>query len=101
MAGTEIATNTDTMGADIDVLEAALKNARDQLDKMFTEINELDTMWDGPANSEFNAQFAIDYETGKALCDTIESIIESVRNARTEYIKCENEVSGIISSIKI
>lgn len=101
MAGTEIATNTDTMGVDIDVLENALKNARAQLTKMFDEVRALDTMWDGPANEEFNRQFATDFANGNELCDTVQSIIDSVRNARTEYIKCEQEVNSIIGSISI
>lgn len=101
MASQEIATNTDFMQTDIDSLTTQLEAARTQLDRMFNEILELDTMWDGPANDEFNRQFGIDKVDCEELLDTIDSIIECMIYAKTEYEKCENEVGGIIDSISV
>lgn len=101
MAIKEIAVNTSTLTNDIDALQTVLVSARTQLDDMFNQVAELDTMWDGPANEEFNRQFGNDYENAKNLCETIESIIGCMKFARDQYITCENEVNGIVSAITI
>lgn len=101
MAVKEIAINTSTLANDIDALQNALASARAQLDDMFNQVAELDTMWDGPANEEFNRQFGNDYENAKNLCKTIESIIECMKFARNQYNTCENEVNHIVSAITI
>jgi len=99
MALNQIATNTDLMTSDINSLTDELKGARGQLDKMFTEITELDTMWDGPANEEFVRQFAADKTACEELFKTIDSIIECMTYAKNEYVKCDNEIGSIIGAI--
>lgn len=101
MAIKEIAVNTSTLTNDIYALQNALASARAQLDGMFNQVAELDAMWDGPANQEFNQQFGNDYENAKNLCKTVDSIIECMGFARDQYNTCENEVNGIVSAITI
>ena len=65
MANQEITVNTDTLASDIAELTSRLNMARRMLTDMFAQIQELDAMWDGPANNEFNRQFANDHENAK------------------------------------
>ncbi len=97
----EITVDTAAMAGDIQELQNALSKARRQLGEMFEQIAELDTMWDGPANQEFNRQFSNDYENSKELCNTVESIIQCIQYAKEQYNICENEVNGIVASINI
>lgn len=101
MANQEITINTDTLASDIAELNSALETARRTLGDMFTQIQELDAMWDGPANDEFNKQFANDHENAKGLCATVESLIACMEYAREQYNSCENQVNGIVSAIRI
>lgn len=101
MANQEIAVNTDTLAADIGELRTALGEARQALDDMFAQIQELDTMWDGPANEEFNRQFGNDHENAKEMCATVQSLIECMEYAKEEYNNCENQVNGIVSAISV
>ncbi len=101
MAGQEITINTSILAGDISELKSALTNARKHLENMFAQINELDAMWDGPANEEFKKQFGIDYENTKSLCETVESLISCMEYAKEQYDLCENEVNNIVSSISI
>ena len=101
MSNQEIAINTSTLRGDINELKQSLATARKQMESMFDQVAELDTMWDGPANAEFNNQFRNDYENMKNLCKTVESLIECMEFARDQYNLCENEVSGIVDSISI
>lgn len=48
MANQEIAVNTETLALDIAELNTTLETARKMLGDMFTQIQELDAMWDGP-----------------------------------------------------
>ncbi len=97
----EITVDTATLAGDISELQTALTAAEKQLEEMFSQVAELDTMWDGPANAEFNRQFGNDYENAKQLYGTITSLIECMSYAREQYDICENEVSGIVSSITV
>lgn len=97
----EITVDTAALAGDIEELQNVLAKVRSQLNQMFEQVSELDAMWDGPANAEFNRQFANDYENSKELCNTVESIIQCMQYAKEQYNICENEVNGIVASINI
>lgn len=101
MANQEITVNTDTLASDIAELSSTLNTARKMLTDMFTQIQELDAMWDGPANDEFNRQFINDHENAEGLCKTVESLIECMEYAKEQYNSCESQVNGMISAINI
>ena len=101
MANQEITVNTDTLASDIAELTSRLNMARRMLTDMFAQMQELDAMWDGPANNEFNRQFANDHENAKGLCQTVESLINCMEYAKEQYNSCENQVNGIVSAINI
>ena len=100
MAIQEITVDTSVLAGDISELQTALANAQRQLEEMFAEVAELDTMWDGPANEMFNRQFGNDHEKAKNLCKTVDSLIDCMIYAK-EYDLCENEVNDIVSSISL
>lgn len=93
--------NIRSLNTDLGELIEELEKIRTEMKQMFDEIQALDTMWDGPANSAFNAQFASDYQLMEEMCTTIDSLIAYGDNARAEYISCENAVSAAIDEIKI
>ncbi len=97
----EIAVNTSTLSSDIETLQAQLNSIKNDMDKMYEAVRSLDNMWDGPANEAFKQQFYRDQEDMESLCDTVQKIINCMTYARGEYNTCENEISGIIASIRI
>lgn len=97
----EIATKTESMEKDINELTTLLSNAEKAMNQMFSEMVALDAMWDGAANEAFNIQFANDYQLSKDMCKTIRDLIGCISFAKTEYVKCEQEVGSIVSSIRI
>lgn len=99
--GKEITVDTGLLKTDIDTMNTSLSQLRKLMEDVFADIKQLDTMWDGPANAEFNRQFAMDYQTMKDQCDTIEDMIDHYDFADKEYVKCENEVDAIVKSIRI
>lgn len=101
MGKQEIAVNTGTLVSDIAALQNAIQAAEKSLNNMFKEVQELDAMWDGPANQEFNRQFAIDHENTKTLCETVRSLAECMEYAKGQYDSCENQVHSIVDAISI
>lgn len=99
--GKEISINTSILSSDIEVMQQQLNVVKSDLDKMYDAVRVLDSMWDGPANEAFNAQFQLDRNDMTALCDTIQKIINCMEYAKKEYNSCEADVSSIISSIAI
>ncbi len=97
----DITVNTAALVGDIDKLRGALSSARSQLEEMFGQVTELDAMWDGPANLEFNRQFGNDYENAKKLCAAAESLLACMEYARDQYNQCENEVSSVVAAIAL
>lgn len=97
----DITVNTSTLAGDIDELRGALSSARTQLEEMFGQVAELDAMWDGPANQEFNRQFGNDYENARNLCATVETLLACMENARNQYDRCENEVNSVVAAIAL
>lgn len=101
MAIQEITIDMSLLADDIAVLEENVAALREQMALVFQDINDLDAMWDGPANAEFNAQFNADYASMEAMCKTFDTIIESYAFANKEYNTCENSVHDIVAAIKI
>lgn len=101
MSFNEITVNTSTLASDITALKGALAHAREQMKKMFDSVNELDAMWDGPANDEFKRQFGVDYENAEAMCKTVDALIQSMEFAKEKYDRCDDEVAGIVAAITI
>ena len=97
----EIGVNTNTLASQVDSLRAELERVRSDIDGMYEAVQTLDTMWDGPANDAFRTQFTTDKEAMEELCKTVQSIIDSMDNAKKEYDSCEMNVSQIISAIQI
>ena len=97
----EIAVNTVSLGQKVQDLEANMAQIKSKVDNMYDEVTALDKMWDGPANAQFTKQFNADKTSMDELCEEIKKIFTSMDEAKKEYEICENDVSQIISSIRI
>jgi WXG100 family type VII secretion target len=96
-----IEVNIQTLEQDTKDMESAVKQVRGDMDAMFNSVTELDSMWDGPANTAFNQQFNVDKQVFEELCAAIDGIIDSMKNAKDSYRKCEASVSEEIGKINI
>ena len=97
----EIAIRTDALGADTSLMQERLNAVQKEMEQMYQAVGVLNTMWEGEAHDVFLAQFASDEMAMMELCKTIQSIINCLEYAKDEYVKCENEVDSIVSSLRI
>lgn len=99
MAAKEIEIETNTLARDIGELTDELETARGFIRTMAEDMTELDSMWDGPANEAFMAQFGMDVQYAEELCNMVQKLSECMDYAKKQYDICEAEVSSLISSI--
>ena len=67
--------NIGTLAADIGEMQIEVQKLRDEMEKAFESVAELDAMWNGPANEAFNQAFQSDHEAMNEMCGTIDSLI--------------------------
>ncbi len=99
MAVREIEIETNTLDKDIKELLGELGNARKFIQTMTEDMAELDSMWDGPANDVFMAQFGQDVQYAQELCNMVQKLTECMEYAKKQYDICDGEVSALIASI--
>lgn len=101
MAIKQIAIDTGILQSDINAYEEALNTVKSKMDNMFNNMAELDSMWDGQANSAFMAQFNKDYTTLKDLAGLLTKLLEDLKLAKKEYDQCDSSVNTVINAIQI
>ena len=92
--------DTELLQNNINSIEENINAAKNQIDTAYDGIRVLDTMWDGSANSAFNAQFASDYNRMIEICNAVADYYGKLREAKNQYIDGENRVSDIVSALR-
>ncbi len=101
MAIRDIEISTEYLGKDIKNLKNTLVSLKQDKRKMTEEIEELNTMWKGPANEAFVKQFYLDCVSFDNLIEVIDKMIGEMEHAKVEYEKCDNKVSDILRALRI
>lgn len=89
-------------------LNADISRMRESLDALVTAktqvyrcLENLSTMWDGPAHSTFTAQTRTDEMELQGLISELDDLISCLRFASQEYDRCTDEVDSKIASIRL
>jgi len=101
MAISSIEISTERLQEDIRRMSECQQEAERQTKRMFETMQELDSMWDGPANQAFQAQFTADHQTMEELCREVRSLISCMEFARKEYDQCESAVYDAVAALHI
>jgi len=101
MASVFIEIDTEQLERDRTALEEGLGQMRQILKNVYEQMEELDGMWDGPANEVFQQQFASDRQEFEAACQEVQGLIDSFAHAKEEYEKCEEQVNAAVAAIRI
>lgn len=92
--------NVNKLGSDVGTAKEKLTYIEQNISRMFSEIKELDAMWDGAANNAFNVQFNADYEMMKQVCSDINRLIGSMEYSKNQYQSCESQISSAINALR-
>lgn len=64
-------------------------------------VDELNNYWEGPAKLTYCARAAQDAEFFDSVVAEILMLIEDMDYARAEYDRCEDDVRGIVASVRV
>lgn len=101
MASRPIAVNTNTLRSDVSSIEEELKGLRDCCESLEAALATLLTKWEGNSARAFDQAVRDDVRRLRELEKAVRSLTTRTGTARTEYDKCENMVSQIVSSIRV
>lgn len=87
-------------GDEQNIAEQAADLQRD-LTEISSLIEQLGSMWDGPARQAFQAQMAEDLGILSEICSFMQKYTGWMQQAGGEYVKCENAVQEIIAAVRI
>lgn len=68
---------------------------------LYAEMEELGTMWQGPAKTAFTAQFRQDQKAMEQICQALRQYAQELEQAKNKYEKCNVDVRGIIDAIRV
>ncbi len=68
---------------------------------LFTDMEQLGTMWQGEAHDQLMATFSVDRKRTEEMLEQLNRLLEDLKFALAEYTKCENSVAGIIEEIEV
>ncbi|MCR4691228.1 MAG: WXG100 family type VII secretion target [Lachnospiraceae bacterium] len=97
----KIKVNTRTLKKDRDDIKKDISVVRKKIDAMRQDVEQLNKMWSGEANAEFNKAFIGDIKKLENLCKMLDDIVNYETTAVTEYDTCENKVEQLVSSISV
>lgn len=97
----KIKINTARLGTDAERVNNYITKIEQEITNMKESVSQLDRMWDGPSREAFKKAFADDMNAIASLVNSLKSIWTYGTNAKTEYEKCEQKVSSLISEIQV
>ncbi|WP_300280741.1 WXG100 family type VII secretion target [uncultured Subdoligranulum sp.] len=93
--------DTARLGGTGGTIKTMVEQMQGCVQRLYAEMAELDTMWQGPANAAFEAQFRQDQQAMEQICQALQGYAEDLEQAKSEYEKCNGDVRGIIDAIRV
>ncbi|MBR5088503.1 MAG: WXG100 family type VII secretion target [Ruminiclostridium sp.] len=78
-------------------IESKIEEWRQQVTNIYGKQQELDAMWDGDANDEFNRQWEENRPKYDKLAETMALYAQTVKDAAQKYEETEDTIKGNIS----
>lgn len=85
----------------IDSMQEELNAIQDECSAIYKSLNELDAMWKGPAHDTFVAGYITDHESMETLIQSIQSVIDNMKDAKIHYRATEDAISQAIRMLLI
>jgi len=101
MAAAYIKIDTDRLGADIKQLNESIASVQKSMSELVSEIEQLNTMWKGEANTAFRVQTEKDFNYMKQIIKGFQEFASDMEGAKRDYIRCENQVTDEVNRIRI
>lgn len=97
----KIIIHTGRLGTDAEKVGRCIRNMSDEMEKMKSSVAQMDRMWDGPGSEAFKQAFETDRRMFEEIIKNLRGIHDYETNAKSEYEKCENDVSALVAEIRV
>ncbi len=96
-----IRVSTRQIDQDRERIEAELKGARNAVEELYQEMQQLGQTWEGPAWQTFQRQVASDIENMRNIDAMMAEYMNHMEFASMEYKQCESKMEELVGSIRI
>lgn len=96
-----IKTNTSKLANDSARVKSYIKNLQEKKKELDQKVQRMNSMWEGEAYKGFCNAVRDDLNALQTVIDNLENVYDYEQRAKSEYEKCENKISRIISSVHI
>lgn len=100
-SGIETAMDTDLFRRDVDDYANAMSRIQNNYKEYQREIEALKRIFSGKGAEVFFKRFQSEDIQTEDLIKDLDEMRDGLQYALKEYVKCENEVAGIINAIKV
>lgn len=97
----ELEINTDFLAGDIRAMEEQLNQTNRLLHEIYAEVEEMNAMWEGPANQAFCRAFHKDQDRFSQITKGMQEYLQQLQAAGRAYEACEHAASKTVASIRI
>ena len=93
--------STDKLSSDIVRMQEHLENLTKAKTQIYSQLEELNAMWEGPAKKTFAMQTFRDRLVLESLLKNLNHLIECMEYAQSQYDRCNEDVNSKIASIRL
>lgn len=93
--------STDKLSSDIVRMQEHLDGLTKAKEQIYSQLEELSAMWEGPAKKTFALQTLRDQMVLNALLNNLNHLIECMEYAKSQYNRCREDVNSKIASIRL
>ena len=101
MAELEIGVHTGQMGSDVKSLESLIGKLRNDAQRLKSEMDNMNQMWEGTANDVMRLRFQTDYEDILALLQILDKMRQDLETMKKEYETCDNMVGDVVRNLSV
>lgn len=93
--------STERLDSDISKMQGELSDLSNAMNQVYSCLESLNSMWEGPANTVFTMQTRTDRVVLQGLIKNLNNLVECMEYAKSEYNKCTEDVNSKIASIRL
>lgn len=95
----DIRMDTDRLLSVCNEFEEGLSELEKALEKMKTDVDSLNGIWEGPSHDKFVSDYEKDYQQMADMNKGLRKYLEKLKEARKKYADCETEVNSLVDGL--
>lgn len=97
----DVEVDINRLKKDAELLMSKSEEFKQEFGKLTSLMEDLNKMWTGQAKDTFQSQINNEISECRETIDTVNSLIQGMNDAVSEYEKCEADVGSYISRVRV